>query len=310
MKTINRHAPVLCIIAAIGIMIFASCSKDRTEKTTNTDYASLDAFYLDNAPPEQTFIIDSLGNDTIVGMDSTIIWGIPKTIFMDSITHLDINYPYTLKLIEAYSIKNMILSKLPNLAQGNVLASAGELRVRAFKNSSKLVLKNNCGLNMWNPDPTPDASMKVFYGFTQGTTDDWNMDVTQTDYLYSSDAVTSISTLGQGYHSVISKLGWVSIDHTFAYTNANITFTATGNNTNFIDVYVIFKDRHSYVKVSNLAASNLPSGEPITVFAIAMDTGGTMYYFKQDYIISNGLVIDLLMSSSTEIQVLSMMDGL
>ena len=46
------------------------------------------------------------------------------------------------------------------------------------------------------------------------------------------------------------------------------------------------------------------------VFAIAKATGGTMYYFKNNYTISNGLVIPLTMTASTEAQVLSEMAGL
>jgi len=306
-KKINLFA---CLFAIAGIVFLASCSKDRTDKTTNTDYASLDDFYNNNAPPEQSFTIDSLGGDTITGMDGTRIWGIPKTIFMLKTTHSDIYYPYTLKLIEAYSIKNMILSKLPNVAQSSVLKSAGEIKVTAFKNTNELMLKQNCGLSMAAPDSTPDAAMKVYYGFTNGTTNDWNMDVTQTDYIFTTDTVTHISTGSNRYWMKIAKLGWTSIDHTFTYTNSDITFTAAGTNTNLIDVYMIFKNRHSYVKVDNLAASNMPSGEPITIFAIAKDSGGTMYYFMQDYTISNGLVIDLQMNSSTESQILALMAGL
>ena len=303
------------VISVIVITFFISCSKERTEdKVTANSYAPMDDFYNNNAPTEQTFTIDSLGGDTIRAANGTKIWGIPKTIFMYKSNHLDIFYPFTIKLIEAYSMKNMILERLQNVAQNQILQSAGELKVTAFKDTSTLLLKQNCGLHMWSPSSTtpPDASMKVYYGFTKISSNDWNMDVTQTDFLFSPDTVTKLSISGSGYSTKITKLGWVSINHTFSTSNSNITFSVSGTNTNtnYIDLYVIFKNRHSFIKVSSFAANNLPSGEPITVFAMAKDSNGQMYYFKQDYTISNGLQVTINMTSSTSSQILTLMGSL
>jgi len=303
-------------VAIITIIFFSSCSKERQEKTTTppASYVSCNDFYTNNAPQVQSFTIDSLGGDTIKGMNGTKIWGIPKTIFMYASNHQDIIYPYTLYLIEAYSMKNMILERLPNIAQNKILQSAGELFVTAYKDTNALVLKQNCGLHLWSPSTTttPDASMKVYYGFTKNV-NDWNTDVTQTsDYLFSSDTVTKISVNGNGYSTKISKLGWVSLNHTFNYSTSSVTFSVNGTmaNTNNIDLYVIFKNRHSFVKVTSTGANNFPTGEPVTVFAIAKDTNGQMYYYEQDYTISNGLQVALTMTASTEAQILSLLGTL
>ena len=314
MKSFNKNQ-LIQVISIIVITFFISCSKERTEdKVTATSYAPMDAFYNNNAPPEQTFTIDSLGGDTVKGMNGTKIWGIPKVIFMYKSTLKDIIYPYTLKLIEAYSMKNMILERLPNVAQNQILQSAGELKVTAFKDTNTLLLKKNCGIQMWSPSSTtaPDASMKVYYGFTKGSSNDWNMDATQTDFLFSPDTVTKLSISGSGYSTKITKLGWVSINHTFSNSSSNITFSVsvTTTNTNYIDIYVIFKNRHSFIKVSSFAANNLPTGEPITVLALANDNNGQMYYFKQDYAISNGLQVTINMTSSTVSQILTLMGTL
>ena len=290
------------------LILFASCSKERTEDDLIA-YASLDEFYLNNAPEEQSFLIDSIPGDTIIGKEGTIIGDVPKTIFMYKSNLQDITYPFELRLIEAYSIKDMILSRLPNVAQNKILKSAGELKVTAWKSNNELALKEKCGLLMWAPTATPDNAMDVFYGFTAGTTTDWNNDVIQTDYLFTQDTVTKISILGNGYGMKIAKLGWLSINrfNTFASTSG-ITFTATGTNTNYIDIYIVFNNLHSFIKINNLAASNLPVGEPITVFAIAKDTDSKMYYFKHDYTISTtSFIIDLIMEESTETEVLSLM---
>jgi len=298
-------------ILTIALLVNASCSKERSEKQVQTEYASLDDFYDLNQPDEQTFLIDSTSGDTITGMDGTKIWGIPKEIFMIKSTQQDISYPYMLKLIECYSIKNMIMSRLPGVAQGSLLHSGGELKITAFKNSDELAIKNNFFLPFWSPAQSPVSNLEVFYGFTNGTTNDWNNDVLQTDYLFGSDNVTSLNISGNGYESHIAKLGWLNLGKKIIPSGqSNITFTASGTNTNYIDVYVIFNNLHNYIKVSNLTASNLPTGEPITVFAIAKDGSGTMYYFKDNYTISNGLQITLNMTASTEADILNELAGL
>ena len=310
MKTTTNLSLLIAILSFMLIMV--SCSKERTEKQIQTEYASLNDFYDLNEPEEQTFLIDSTQNaDTITGIDGTKIWGIPKEIFMIKSTQQDITYPYVLKLKEAYSIKNMIMCRLPGLAQGSLLHSAGEVKITAFKNSDELAIKNNFWLNYLSPASSTVSNMALFYGFTTGTTTDWNSDVLQTDYLFNNDNVTSVNQVNYGYQVHTAKLGWMNIGKKITpSTTATINFTATGTNTNYIDVYVVFNNLHNYIKVSNLTAANLPAGEPITVFAIAKDASGTMYYFKDNFTIANGMNIDLNMTASTESQILSMMDGL
>ena len=203
------------------------------------------------------------------------------------------------------------MCRLPGLAQGSLLHSAGEVKITAFKNSDELAIKNNFWLNYLSPASSTVSNMALFYGFTTGTTTDWNSDVLQTDYLFNNDNVTSVNQVNYGYQVHTAKLGWMNIGKKITpSTTATINFTATGTNTNYIDVYVVFNNLHNYIKVSNLTAANLPAGEPITVFAIAKDASGTMYYFKNDFTIANGMNIDLNMTASTEAQILTMMNGL
>ena len=133
----------------------------------------------------------------------------------------------------------------------------------------------------------------------------------QTDYLFSSDSITEVIDVYGGYEVIMAKLGWTSLDHSYAYSNStDIAFTAAGTNTSYIDVYIIFNSIHSFIKVSNLTAEDLPVGEPITVFALAKGSDNTMYYFKQDYTITSGMVIDLQMSASNETDILALMGAL
>lgn len=302
----------LTLICILLLALLASCQKERApEKSTQTEYTNLDDFYSQNQPPEQSFIIDSSGHDSITGIQGTKIWGIPKEIFMYKSNHQDIVYPYILKLIEVYSIKDMIFVKLPNLSNNKILQTGGELKITAFKDTNELVLKEHCGYHLLAPSTSPVSGMNVYYGFTTGTTNDWNNNVLQTDYLFTSDTVTHLVNQNNGYNIKVCKMGWISIGKLPGNTSfSNITFTAGGTNTNLIDVFIIFNNLHSYVKVSSLTASGLPDGEPVTVFAMGKDGSGTMYYCKQNYTISNNLNITLTMQSATAAQVLTVMGSL
>jgi len=296
------------------IIIFGSCSKDRLNDETNNnksnEYSNLDDFYDLNEPEEQEFVIDSIGGDTIVAQEGTKIYDVPKEIFMRKSDHSDITYPYTIKLVEAYSVKNKILSKLPGLAQASMLYSDGNLRFRAFKDADELELKEHCGLPFMAPAANPNNSMQLFYGFTTGTNNDWNSNVLNAGYLFTNDNVTQITTNSYGYQARTAKMGWVNISRKFTSpSQATVTFEAEGTNTGFIDIYIIFNNLKSFVKVDNMQAANLPEGEPITVFAIGK-SAGQMYYFKDDYTTGAPLHIELLMQASTENQILSVMDGL
>jgi hypothetical protein len=312
MKTIAKF---LAMSLFPAVFMFTSCSKDRLIDETNPDktnnYTSLDDFYDLNEPEEQEFVIDSIGGDTIVAQEGTKIFDVPKEIFMRKSDHTDITYPYTIKLIEAYGMKNKILSKLLGVAQGSMLYSGGNLRFRAFKDADELELKEHCGLPFMSPTQAPVSSMELFYGFTTGTTDDWNNDVLQAGYLFSVDDVTFVNTNSYGYHCKTAKMGWVNIaEKSTATAQSTVTFTADGTNTNFIDVYIIFNNLGSHIKVHNLQAVNLPDGEPITVFAIGKDASQQMFYFKESYTTGVPLLIELEMVPATESQILTIMDSL
>lgn len=309
MKT--QHYSILFSALVAMLIMGASCSKDRITNDTDTEFASLDDFYDMNEPEEQEFLIDSIGGDTITGMYGTKIWGIPKEIFMKKSDHTDITYPYTLKLTEVYGVKDMIFARLPGEAQGSMLYSAGELRFRAFKDSDELELKEHCGLPFMAPSTSTDALMELFYGFTTGTTTDWNVDVLQAGYLFANDDVTEIATNSYGYQAKTAKMGWTNIARKFTSSSqSSFTFTAEGTNTNFIDIYIVFNNLNSYVKVVNQEVSGLPDGEPVTVFAIAKDAAQQMYYFKENFTTNLQMQVELDMTPATESEILTIMDTL
>lgn len=306
MKYVNWLKSTVLLVVLVTMV---SCEKERIEsEKKDTEYTSLDEFYNNNQPEEQVFIIDSTDADTIVGKEGTQIWGIPKNIFMYKSNYQDIVYPYELRLIEAYSMKNMIFSKLPTLAQGTILSTGGEIKVTAYKNNQELVIKEHMGYRMMAPQANPKSNMNIFYGFTAATTNDWNDSLIQTDYLFNQDDVSSLVVAPSGYLMTIAKLGWICpAKKQVAASQTQITFTAPGVNTQFIDIYAILPDQHSLMKVNQMTLSDMPVGETMKVFSMGKDTHGKMHYFLQTYTISAQMTVDVVMQESTEAEVLSVM---
>lgn len=303
MKILTNNVLMLMIISMTALL---ACEKDRIEDVAS--YTSLDEFYDKNKPEEQEFIIDSTGTDSIVGKEGTYIWNLAKTNYMYKSNHQDITYPYALRLIEAYTLKNMILSELPSLAQGQLLRSGGEIKITAWKNNEELLLKENKHVAAWSPAATPDNAMGLYYGFTKGSDNDWNSNVLLTDYLFAADNVTSITATSNGYNMKIAKLGWENIARLNVASNKTIiTFTADGTNTEMIDIYVIFKHMNAYVKASAQTLKDMPMNNIITVFAIGKDSKGDMRYHNKEYTITENLVVDLDMQKATEADILAMM---
>jgi hypothetical protein len=212
----------------------------------------------------------------------------------------------------------MILGGYPNKGAEGILKSGGEIKLNAFKDNRELVLKQGRGLNVMMPANPKDPDMTLFYGFTDAQNYFWTDNVLQTtDYLYQVDSVTWVNkaTYIKDYWFLIAKLGWLNCDAYYNYSNKtdiafslDTLFTNPGN----LDLYIIFKNMHAFLKVSSFSISNMPVGEPVTVFALGSDgakTNPQYYYFKQDYTISVGMNLYITLTAATEAEILAIMNS-
>jgi len=304
MKTIASYSAILL---SSGILV-TSCVKDRVD--TN-EYVPMNDFYTAHQPEEQQFIIDSTHTDTIIGKEGTYVWNVGNTNFMYKKDYADVTYPYVLKLIEAYTLKNKILLQQPTLAQGNLLACEGQIKLTMFKNDEELMLKENHGINTWKQDNNTDASMQLHYGFTKNSTTDWNSNLLLTDYIFSADNTTDLQVINSGYYVKSAKLGWYSIakQHS-SNTSASITFTDEGVNPQYIDIYIVYNNGLSFVKVSNLSINNLPNDETVTILAIAKTNKDKYVYHKENLKLNGTHAITLNMQETDENGILTMLGGL
>lgn len=289
---------------ALAITIITACSKDRldSEKEEVDEYGSMDSFYDQNKQEEQEFVIDSGGTGPIIGNMDTKIF-VSKDLFM----HQDssaVDWPYIIKLIEIYPVKDIILWELPTVAGGNILESAAQIRVRAFKGSEELLLKP--GKNYYVELDTMqnlNSNMKVYYGFNSNNYIDWAV---------ATDAFSSVITDSIFYYSMfISKMGWVDCARLHSSgSNTTITFSAQGNHTENIDIFLVFKDFNSVMQVYNLQSGQVPVGGEITVIAMAMNQDGDYVLHNEDITVTSNHQITLNLQVVSESALLNTLDGL
>ncbi len=125
---------------AVSSLAFVQCSKDRIEeKQQMNEYEPINNYFDNKKQDEQEFVVDTNGQGPIVGNQGTKIWA-EKTKLMypngDSVY-----FPYTVKLVELYTPKDMIYYQMPTVASGSLLTTGGEVRIRAFKDGQELLLR-------------------------------------------------------------------------------------------------------------------------------------------------------------------------
>lgn len=297
------HTALITISSGI---LLSSCSKDRLLKE---EYSSMDSFFDKNKQQEQEFTIDSLGNGPIVGKMGTKIY-VNKTIFMYA-DGSDITYPFTIRLIEIYPIKDMIFWKLPTVAGGNVIEIAAEIRVKAFKNGVELMLKPGKKYYMELATMTKlNTNMKVYYGFSASNYIDWTNNLAS--IVPINDTLSSVTANGTFYAMNVAKMGWTACARPTAtsLSTTTMTFTAKGGNPQNISIFVVFKNFKAVAQVYNLTLGKIPLGEQVTVVAMAMNQNNEYVLHKQEITITANQQIALDMQPINETDLLSMLGSL
>src|SRR2546423_1237548 len=126
MKT-KKYLLSTIFISIVIAAWFSACKKDRM---VQDDYQSMDSFYDQNKEEEQEYTIDSSGTCPLICKKQTKIC---MSADMFQFTNgSGITYPFTLKVVELYSIKDMLLWRAPSTTGGNILETSAENRVRTF----------------------------------------------------------------------------------------------------------------------------------------------------------------------------------
>ncbi|MEO5572366.1 MAG: hypothetical protein ABIT08_04820 [Bacteroidia bacterium] len=282
--------------AATVALLFSACKKDRVPVD---DYQSMDSFYNQYKEEEQEFIIDSTGNCPLIAKKGTKIC-VSADLFMFT-NGTGITYPFTLKVVELYSIKDMLLWRAPATSAGTILETSAEIRVRAFKNNTELVLKPGKTYYMEMDTMTNlQSNMQVYYGTESNNIIDW------------SNAASPVAVNSYFYTLYPGQMGWVSSarQHITGSQNTTITLTVPGTNTQNIEVFLSFDSFKGLMKITNLVSLSVPVGEQVTLLAFGKKQTNDFVLDEQHFSVTANQQVPLTMTVISETDLLAALAAL
>ena len=300
MKQLNPISKVSFLLIFLSSIFYYSCSKDRIQKKQLNQYSSPNTYLDSKKQQEQTFVIDTSGSGPIIGNQGTKIW-IGKQCLMfpngDSVT-----WPFTVKLVELYKPKDMIYYQMPTVVSSSgILKTDGEIRLRAFKNGTELLLKPNpCMAQIEMPCAAPQNGMHVFYGLTTNNLPDW-----------TDSPLTSFSTNPASYTASITKLGWINCGlQAGSSSNSTLSFTSTTDDLTNVAFFIYFPSTKTVMQAYNEASGQIPNGSAVKIIAIAVDGSGQLYSFYQTQTVNASAAIDVVMTATSDGSLTTLLDGL
>jgi hypothetical protein len=298
MRIINCLSKYMLVVVT-AVLLLQSCSKDRIQETQLNQYGTLNTYFDSKKQAEQEFIIDTAGNSPIIGNQGTKI-GIGKQCLQfpngDSVA-----WPFTVKLVELYKPKDMIYYQMPTVASGNILATEGEIRLRAFKNNTELVLKPSpclAQVEFRDLDSVRNTNMIVYYGTQTNNLPDWN-------------GIFGFTNTSYGYSAPISKLGWINCGKLTGTTvGSKLIFTSSTDDLTNVGIFIYIPSTKTVMQVYNNMSSTIPNGLAVKITAIAAKSNGDLFSFSQALTVNTNNTINVTLSAITDANLTSALDNL
>jgi hypothetical protein len=208
-------------------------------------------------------------------------------------------FPYELRVIENLTIRDMIYAQMPSVAGGDILETKGLLKVTAYKDDAELYLRNGGVYEVKFPDSTAKSTYQAYYGFETTSFTDYTVD--PAGLAVSTTNTPVFADTAFGYSNSIVKLGWLICGESKAATNnSNLTFTSTTDVLTNLAIFVAFTDINGVMQVKNQLSGNIPYGSVVTVIAIGMQSGGSLFSFVKDITVMSSQDVEVTMSATTE----------
>ncbi|CAN5371380.1 hypothetical protein BH11BAC1_BH11BAC1_29780 [soil metagenome] len=292
------------------LAFFTMCKKDRVPQD---DYQSMDSFYNDNQEEEQELQVDSgSGGDCFVTAKKGTRICMQRDMISDAGGNEIASYPFQLKVIELYSIKDMILRKQPSTTGATILETSAEIKVRPFKDGNEAFLKQGRAYLMETDSfASLNTSLACYYGFDNGGVGDWT-NMISTIIPGFVDTLSSVVATPAFYMLTPAKTGYVSAakQHQSAAQFTPVTISVTGTNTQNIEIYLIFNNFKSVMKVTNLVSAPVPIGEVVTLVAFGKKQTNEYVLHKQTFAVAGGQQITLTMQVLSESNLLAALESL
>jgi hypothetical protein len=293
---------VLC-----SVVMFSSCSRDRIERDLNA-YESPNSYLDSKKQDEQVFVIDSAGDGPIIGNQGTAIWGSIDCLQLPG--GASVTYPFIVKLVELYTPKDMIYYRMPTVAAGLPLETAGEIRLRAEKDGQELVLSQPCAFKVSMPNAAPLTNyMNVYYGNENGDVVDWTTDLGIWGINQNQNPVFDVDTIG--YTAFIEKLGWINADRSVSTSGTySITFDSDEDDLSNVIFFAYLPVTKTVLQSSGGIISGIPAGAIAKVVAIAVNSSGDLFHFYQELTVNGNVTSTVVMQGISDAQLTSILDSL
>jgi hypothetical protein len=131
------------------------------------------------------------------------------------------------------------------------------------------------------------------------------------DWAVPNDAISQITFTPETYQMKLAALGWsMAARNTGGSPLTSIRFTASGNNTQNIEVFLVFRNFKGLMKVNNFQSKPIPVGEQVTLFAMAKKSTGEYVLHKENLTVSAGMEKNLELDVVSEDALLQAMNDL
>ena len=298
-------ATALLVLATT--LLFSSCSRDRIERDLNA-YESPNAYLDLKKQDEQVFVIDTAGEGPIIGNQGTTIWG--SIDCLQLLGGAGVDYPFIVKLVELYTPKDMIYYRMPTVAAGMPLETAGEVRLRAEKDGQELVLSQPCAFKVSMQNASPALNyMNVYYGNENGDVVDWTTDLGVWGITQTQNPVFDVDTIG--YTAFIEKLGWINADRSVSTSGTfSLTFDSEEDDLSNVLFFAYLPDSKTVLQSSAGIISGIPSGAFAKVVAIAVNASGDLFHFQQELTVNGNSTVMVVMTGISDPELTTLLDSL
>jgi len=306
MKRTKIFFTLLCASFVCTLTFQFGCSKDRIETKPLNSYSSPNNYLNSKKQTEQQYVIDSGGTCPLTAQQGTQLCMANTCLKFPNATGNDsVHFPYTIGIIEIYKPKDMIYAQMPTVASGNILETAGEVRVRAYKNNTELALRPGCFYTIKMPTASPQNYMQAYYGGDGDNYSDWVNNPGPAVNSNFADTTT-------GYYSnSILKFGWLNCDYNrAAATNYNLTFTSSTDELTNVAIFVYFPSTKTVMQVFNLVSGSIPNGSSVKIIAIGVKADGSLYKFYKTETVTASASIEVTMESTSDADLTTLLDGL
>jgi hypothetical protein len=307
LKIMKIKTSAFLLVASITVINF-SCSKDRIQKTPMNSYdANSTNSYMDSKEEhEQEFEITSDSAGTITGNQGTSTPWVGRACLekLNGDTAA-VTLPYTVKLVELYTPKQMIYYRMPTVAAGTILRTDGEIRLRAFKGTDELKLAStSCTVPVFMPNAAPQSGMEVYYGAAASTYWQNNIGVGVTPFA-------ATTTPSNGYQASIAKLGWINCGVLGGSTsNSNLSFSSTTDDLTNVAIFVYFPATKSVMQVYSLNSGSIPNGSAVKIVCIGVQSSGSLFSYTQNLTVNASQAITVTMAATTDANLTATLNAL